>query len=246
MVVTLGGRGLLREPANGAPQHIPARDSEVFDVTGAGDTVVAVLAAGLAAGADLRRMAYLANVAAGVVVRRVGVAPVSLSALEEELGAAAAREPAVIDAGKAAEIGQRLRQSGRRLVMTNGCFDLLHAGHAACLAEARALGDHLMVAVNDDDSVRKLKGPARPVVPLEQRMEVLAALGCVDWVVPFGEDTPERLIGQVAPAVLAKGGDYRAGEVAGGEAVESSGGKVVILSYREGLSTSDLLKRMTE
>ncbi len=245
MVVTLGDHGLLLAPADGAPQHIPARAREVFDVTGAGDTVVAVLAAGLAVGADLYRMAHLANVAAGVVVRRVGVAPVSLSDLHEELGDPAPRESAVIDAAWATEIGQRLRESGRRLVMTNGCFDLLHAGHTACLAAARALGDRLMVAVNEDDSVRRLKGPGRPVVPLEQRMEVLAALGCVDWVVPFSEDTPERLIGQVAPAVLVKGGDYHPDEVAGGKAVERSGGKVVILPYREGLSTSGLLNRMT-
>jgi len=243
MAVTLGEHGLLLAPADGAPQHIPARAREVFDVTGAGDTVAAVLAAGLGAGADLGQMARLANVAAGVVVRRVGVAPVSLSDIENELGAGEARAPAaVVDADRAAEIGRHLRGSGRRLVMTNGCFDLLHAGHTACLADARALGDRLMVAVNDDDSVRRLKGAGRPVMPLQQRMQVLAALGCVDWVVPFSEDTPERLIGQVGPLVLAKGGDYRPEEVAGGESVERMGGRVAILPYREGWSTSGLLR----
>lgn len=245
MVVTLGEHGLLVVPADGRPRHIPARTREVFDVTGAGDTVVAVLAAGLAVGADLREMAHLANVAASVVVRRVGVAPVHLRDLKQELGRSGSSESAIVKPAEAVEIGRSLREAGRELVMTNGCFDLLHAGHAACLAEARALGDRLMVAVNDDASVRRLKGNRRPVVPLAQRMAVLAALGCVDWVVPFGEDTPASLIGQVLPSVLAKGGDYRPGEVAGGEAVERAGGRVVILPYREGLSTSSLLRRIS-
>ena len=129
--------------------------------------------------------------------------------------------------------------------MTNGCFDLLHAGHTACLAEARALGDRLMVAVNDDESVRRLKGGPRPVVPLEQRMAVLAALASVDWVVPFGEDTPAALIEQVGPLVLAKGGDYKPEEIAGGDAVERLGGRVAVLPYREGLSTSSLLRQVS-
>ena len=246
MVVTLGDQGLLVAPAGGASRHIPARAREVYDVTGAGDTVTAVLAAGLAVGADLEDSAHLANVAAGVVVRRVGVAPISLPDLEQALGRGETRAAAVIDARRAAEIGDRLRRAGRRLVMTNGCFDLLHAGHTACLAEARALGDGLMVAVNDDDSVRRLKGAGRPAVPLEQRMQVLAALGCVDWVVPFGEDTPAALIEQVGPLVLAKGGDYRPNEIAGGDAVERLGGKVVILPFHEGLSTTALLKRLSD
>ena len=245
MVVTLGEQGLLVVPAAGRPRHFPARAREVYDVTGAGDTVTAVLAAGLGVGADLEESAHLANVAAGVVVRRVGVAPIHLRDLTEELRAPGSLESAIIDSGEAAAIGRRLRDSGRTLVMTNGCFDLLHAGHTACLAEARSLGDRLMVAVNDDDSVRRLKGGLRPLVPLEQRMAVLAALGSVDWVVPFSEDTPAALIEQVGPLVLAKGGDYKPEDIAGGDAVERLGGRVVILPYREGLSTSSLLKRMS-
>ena len=245
MVVTLGEQGLLVVPAAGRSRHIPARAREVYDVTGAGDTVTAVLAAGLAAGADLEDSAHLANAAAGVVVRRVGVAPIQLRDLAEELREPGAVDSAIIDAAEAAAIGRRLRESGRTLVMTNGCFDLLHAGHTACLAEARSLGDRLMVAVNDDDSVRRLKGASRPVVPLQQRMEVLAALGSVDWVLPFSEDTPAALIEQVAPGVLAKGGDYRPEDIAGGEAVERQGGRVVILPYRTGLSTSSLLQRIS-
>ena len=243
MVITLGEQGLLVTPGEGAPQHIPARVREVFDVTGAGDTVVAVLAAGLALGADLHQTAFLANAAAGVAVRRVGVAAVTVSDLGDELNHGGG--PAVIDAARAVEIGRRMREAGRPLVMTNGCFDLIHAGHTACLTEARALGERLMVAVNDDDSVRRLKGSRRPLVSLEQRMEVLAALGSVDWVVPFGEDTPTALIEQVAPAVLVKGGDYKPKEIAGGGAVERLGGRVVVLPYRKGLSTSTLLGRIS-
>ncbi|MXW73412.1 MAG: bifunctional D-glycero-beta-D-manno-heptose-7-phosphate kinase/D-glycero-beta-D-manno-heptose 1-phosphate adenylyltransferase HldE [Chromatiales bacterium] len=245
MVVTLGDQGLLVAPAAGPSRHMPARTREVYDVTGAGDTVTAVLAAGLAVGAELEDSAHLANVAAGVVVRRVGVAPIRLRDLAEELREPGTAGSAIVDAAEAAAIGRRLRDSGRTLVMTNGCFDLLHAGHTACLAEARALGDRLMVAVNDDQSVRRLKGGSRPLVPLDQRMAVLAALGSVDWVVPFGEDTPAALIEEVGPLVLAKGGDYKPEEIAGGDAVERLGGRVVVLPYRDGLSTTTLLERLT-
>ena len=245
MVVTLGEQGLVAAPAAGPARHIPARAREVYDVTGAGDTVTAVLAAGLAVGADLNDSAYLANVAAGVVVARVGVAPIHLRDLKEVLREPGSGASAVIDAGEAAAIGRRLRDSGRTLVMTNGCFDLLHAGHTACLAEARALGDRLMVAVNDDESVRRLKGGSRPLVPLDQRMAVLAALGSVDWVVPFGEDTPAALIEEVGPLVLAKGGDYKPEEIAGADAVKRLGGRVAILPYHEGLSTTTLLNRIS-
>ena len=244
MVVTLGEQGLLAAPAAGPARHIPARAREVYDVTGAGDTVTAVLAAGLGVGADMDESAWLANVAAGVVVARVGVAPIHMRDLREELRAPGSSASAVIDAAEAAAIGRRLRDDGKTLVMTNGCFDLLHAGHTACLAEARALGDRLMVAVNDDESVRRLKGDSRPVVPLDQRMAVLAALGSVDWVVSFAEDTPAALIERVGPLVLAKGGDYQPEQIAGADAVERLGGRVVVLPYREGLSTSALLQRI--
>ena len=245
MVVTLGEQGLVVAPASGQSRHIPARTREVYDVTGAGDTVVAVLAAGLAAGASLEDSAHLANAAASVVVRRVGVAPIGLRDLAEELGEPESPDSAIITAAEAMSIGRRMRDEGKTLVMTNGCFDLLHAGHTACLAEARALGDRLMVAVNDDDSVRRLKGDSRPVVPVAGRMAVLAALSSVDWVAPFGEDTPAALIEQVRPLVLAKGGDYRPEDVAGGDAVERSGGRVVILPYHENLSTSRLLRQLS-
>jgi D-beta-D-heptose 7-phosphate kinase/D-beta-D-heptose 1-phosphate adenosyltransferase len=133
---------------------------------------------------------------------------------------------------------------GERVVFTNGCFDLLHAGHVAYLEEAAALGDRLVVAVNDDGSVRRLKGAGRPVNGLEQRMAVLAGLAAVDWVVPFSEDTPARLIERLRPDVLAKGGDYAPGEIAGHDAVTAAGGEVVVLPFREGCSSTGIMEQI--
>ncbi|MHB1241374.1 MAG: D-glycero-beta-D-manno-heptose 1-phosphate adenylyltransferase, partial [Gammaproteobacteria bacterium] len=141
-----------------------------------------------------------------------------------------------------ADVVAEAQAAGERIVLTNGCFDLLHAGHVAYLEEARRLGDRLVVAVNDDASVRRLKGPGRPVTPVSQRMAVLAALRCVDWVVAFSEDTPERLIGRLLPDVLVKGGDYRPEEIAGGAQVQANGGRVLVLPYRDGCSTSALIR----
>ncbi|MGA7965871.1 MAG: D-glycero-beta-D-manno-heptose 1-phosphate adenylyltransferase, partial [Gammaproteobacteria bacterium] len=141
---------------------------------------------------------------------------------------------------------EHARSRGERIVMTNGCFDLLHAGHVRYLAEARALGDRLIVAVNDDESVRRLKGPSRPVVPLADRMDVLAALADIDWVVPFSEDTPARLIEGVLPDVLAKGGDYAPEDIAGGEAVRRAGGEIRVLPLLDGRSTSSLIERISK
>jgi rfaE bifunctional protein nucleotidyltransferase chain/domain len=137
----------------------------------------------------------------------------------------------------------RLRRAGVRLVFTNGCFDLLHVGHVTLLEKARALGDALVVGVNEDRSVRRLKGPGRPIVPLAERMELLAGLRPVDYVVPFAEDTPARVIAEVRPAVLVKGGDYRLGEIVGRDEVEEGGGRVVRVPLRKGRSTSDLIAR---
>jgi rfaE bifunctional protein nucleotidyltransferase chain/domain len=148
------------------------------------------------------------------------------------------------DREEAAVIGRRLREEGRRLVFTNGCFDLIHAGHADYLAQARELGDALMVGVNDDDSVRRLKGANRPLMPLADRMQVLAALRSVDYVVPFSEDTPAELIAAIKPQVLVKGGDYTPVEVAGRDTVEGYGGKVVIIPLLPGRSTTELIRKI--
>ncbi len=244
LLVTRGEHGVILVRPGHDPLVLAARAREVYDVTGAGDTVVAVLAACLAAGQSLEAATRLANVAAGLVVARLGTASVTPGEL-----AAALREPpapvrGVLDEAALLEAVAAARSAGQRVVMTNGCFDLLHAGHVSYLERARALGDRLLVAVNDDASVARLKGAGRPINPLEQRLAVLAGLAAVDWLVAFAADTPAELVARVCPDVLVKGGDYRAEEVAGGEAVRAAGGRVEILPYRPGCSTSAMIERI--
>ena len=244
ILLTRGEHGMTLFRPGEPEQHLPTLAREVYDVTGAGDTVIAVLAAAMAAGEPLASAMTLANLAAGIVVSRLGTASVSRPEL-----VSAARGAHAAGSGEMNEEQLQLalagaRSRGERIVMTNGCFDILHAGHVACLDKARRLGDRLVVAVNDDASVSRLKGKGRPVNPLERRMAVLAALGCVDWVVPFSEDTPERLICEVSPDVLVKGGDYRPGEIAGHDCVVRSGGEVVVLEYEHGCSTTDIIERI--
>lgn len=241
LLVTRSEKGMCLLQRGHAPVHLPTRAREVFDVTGAGDTVVAVLAAALAAGESMLDAVALSNLGAGVVVGKLGTATVSpaelIAAMEEHLP---------IHRGVVAEddliaLVARARAAGERIVMTNGCFDILHAGHVTYLQQARALGDRLILAVNDDDSVRRLKGETRPVNPLDARATVLAALAAVDWVVPFSEDTPQRLICRVCPDVLVKGGDYRPEDIAGGECVLAAGGEVKVLPFLSGHSTSSMI-----
>jgi D-beta-D-heptose 7-phosphate kinase/D-beta-D-heptose 1-phosphate adenosyltransferase len=244
LLVTRGEHGmtLLRR---GKPElHLPTQAHEVFDVTGAGDTVISVLAAALAAGQDLPSATALANLAAGIVVGKLGTASVSVPELRR-----AAMQGQDAGFGEMSQAQLKLavedaRSHGETIVMTNGCFDILHAGHVAYLNQARRLGDRLIVAVNDDSSVRRLKGNGRPVNPVDRRMTVLTALESVDWVVPFAEDTPERLICDLEPDLLVKGGDYRPEEIAGYECVTRNGGKVVVLDYEEGCSTSDIIENI--
>ncbi len=234
------GVSLLRQGR--APLHLAAHAREVYDVTGAGDTVVGVLAAALAAGSGLEQATALANLAAGLVVARLGTASVTAAELEAALASAIPPAGGVVDEPALLERVAAARGRGERVVMTNGCFDILHAGHVRYLSEARALGDRLVVAVNDDASVQRLKGRDRPINPLDRRMSVLAALAAVDWVVPFSEDTPERLICALGPDVLVKGGDYRPEAIAGSECVQARGGRVVVLGYLPGCSTSELIE----
>ncbi len=244
MLITRGEHGMTLARPGEAPLHMSARARDVFDVTGAGDTVIATLATALAAGAALPLATALANVAAGIVVGKLGTATVSAAELRRALHE---HEPDGHGALGEADLLRAVadaRARGERIVMTNGCFDILHAGHVGFLEQARNRGDRLIVAVNDDDSVRRLKGDTRPVTPLDQRMAVLAGLAAVDWVVPFGEDTPARLIGEVLPDVLVKGGDYRPEDVAGHDAVTTNGGRVEILDYLDGCSTSAIVERI--
>ena len=244
LVVTAGANGMTVVDG-GQVRHLPAHPVEVYDVTGAGDTAAAVLGVAAGLGWPPLDAARLANVAASLVVAKSGTAAVN----GPELASAAAK--AGIDRGVLSQ-GQLLlavaaaRQAGERIVFTNGCFDILHAGHVAYLEQARRLGDRLLVAVNDDASVARLKGPPRPVNPLPRRLRVLAGLKSVDWVVGFPEDTPEALISQVRPEVLAKGGDYRRDQVVGAAQVTAYGGRVEVLGLVEDCSTTAVLDGLAE
>lgn len=213
----------------------------MFDVTGAGDTVIAVLAAGVAAGMTVVDAAGLSNLAAGMVVAKLGAGSVTLTELRSALHQQENWSP-VVNREQLKLLLDEARSCGERIVMTNGCFDILHEGHVAYLQQARKLGDRLLVAVNDDASVRRLKGEGRPVNTLAQRMAVLAGLASVDWVIAFPEDTPERLICDVKPDLLVKGGDYQPDQIAGYDCVTAGGGEVRVLSYLNGRSTSSILE----
>jgi len=207
--------------------------------------VIAAAAVALASGATLEEAARLANAAAGVEVSRLGVVPVTREEILEAVHSAG-KDPRgkVLPLPALREVLQARRSRGERVVLTNGCFDLLHVGHVRSLQRARAEGDLLVVGLNSDPSVRRLKGRGRPLAPFAERAETLAALGCVDFVVGFGEDTPERLVRSVAPDVLVKGEDWRAKGVVGRGSVEARGGRVVLVPLVPGRSTTAILRRI--
>ena len=241
LLVTRGDEGMTLFTDGEAPVTLAAETREVFDVTGAGDTVIALMAAGLGCGLAPESAAALANLGAGLVVGKIGVANVRPTELRLALHRRGTGGRGLVTAGELEVLIAQARVRGERIVMTNGCFDILHAGHVAYLEEAKTLGDRLVVAVNDDASVERLKGQGRPVNPLEDRMAVLSGLAAVDWVVPFSEDTPADLIGTLLPDVLVKGGDYRAEQIVGAKAVIANGGEVRVLAFREGRSTSAVI-----
>ncbi len=241
LLVTRSEHGMTLLQPGKAPVHLPTLAQEVYDVTGAGDTVIGVLAASLAAGCSLEDACFLANAAAGVVVGKLGTSTVSPVELENAIHARPESGFGVMDEQQLKQAVAQARARGEKVVMTNGCFDILHAGHVSYLAHARKLGDRLIVAVNSDASTRRLKGESRPVNALMNRMIVLGALEAVDWVVAFEEDTPQRLISEVLPDLLVKGGDYRPEEVAGGEEVIANGGEVRILNFEDGISTTNII-----
>lgn len=243
LLLTRSEKGMSLLRPGRAPLHLPTQAREVFDVTGAGDTVIATLAASIAAGSDLAEAVRLSNVAASIVVGKLGTATATRAELELALHRPAPGEESLLGEDALLVRVAQARARGQTVVMTNGCFDLLHVGHVRYLDAARRLGDLLIVAVNDDDSARRLKGPSRPVNTTADRMRVLAGLRCVDLVVPFSEDTPARLIGRVLPDVLVKGGDYRPEQIAGYEAVKANGGEVVVLDFHAGYSTTGMLRR---
>jgi D-beta-D-heptose 7-phosphate kinase/D-beta-D-heptose 1-phosphate adenosyltransferase len=243
LLVTRGEHGMTLFTA-GEPHTLPTQAREVFDVTGAGDTVIAVLAAGIAAGLNAQDAAGLANLGAGIVVGKIGVATASRSELLHALHIQGSGGRGLVELPELLAHVAEAKARGERVVMTNGCFDILHAGHVSYLEEAKACGDRLIVAVNDDASVRRLKGPSRPITPLADRMAVLAGLAAVDWVVPFSEDTPAELIAKIVPNVLVKGGDYRVADIVGSDVVLRNGGEVRALSLKPGRSTTALIEMM--
>lgn len=241
LLVTRSEKGMTLLQLDKPVYHLPTHAKEVFDVTGAGDTVIATLATALAAGQSLEESCFLANAAAGVVVGKLGTSTVSQIELENAIRARKNNGFGVMTEDELKEEVRKARLRGEKIVMTNGCFDILHAGHVSYLANARKLGDRLVVAVNSDESVKQLKGESRPINPLRQRMIVLGALESVDWVVPFVEQTPQRLISNILPDVLVKGGDYKPEDIAGGKEVIEAGGTVEVLNFEDGCSTTNII-----
>jgi len=228
---------------NDQVHSLPAQAKDVFDVTGAGDTVIAVMALGVSLDMPLVESMYLANLAGGIVVGKLGTSTVSMQELTRAMHGDRDSLYGIVSEEELAKIFARAKAHDEKIIMTNGCFDLLHAGHVAYLEQAKALGDRLCVAVNSDASVKQLKGESRPINGLQERMTVLAALACVDWVVAFTEETPERLYCALLPDVIVKGGDYSPEQVAGGDCVIKAGGEVKILQFVDGQSTTAMINK---
>jgi D-beta-D-heptose 7-phosphate kinase/D-beta-D-heptose 1-phosphate adenosyltransferase len=244
LLVTRSEKGMMLLESGNEPLFLSTQAREVYDVTGAGDTVIATLAGALASGQSFASSSALANIAAGLAVRKIGVATVTPGEIQVALHQRGQGGRGLVSRDELRGLVGEARARRERVVMTNGCFDILHAGHVAYLEEAKSLGDRLIVAVNDDNSVRRLKGESRPINALEDRLLVLAGLAAVDWVVPFSDDTPAELIAAVLPDVLVKGGDYRPDEIAGGREVLENGGEVRVLSFRDGHSTSRIIEKL--
>ena len=246
VLVKRSEKGLTLVTPHQPALHLPTRAREVADVSGAGDTVSAVLGIMLASGAPLTDAALMANIAAGISVSKPGTATVGHAELMEALHQ---RALAAID-GKIAELEAALtciaawRRQGLRIGFTNGCFDLIHPGHVRLLAQARAACDRLVVALNSDASVRRLKGPTRPVQGETARATVMASIASADLVILFEEDTPERLIRAIQPDLLFKGADYRPDQVVGADIVQAYGGQVVLIGLEQGYSTSETIRRI--
>jgi D-beta-D-heptose 7-phosphate kinase / D-beta-D-heptose 1-phosphate adenosyltransferase len=244
LLVTQGALGMTLIRPEGA-LRLPARTPrEVFDVSGAGDTVAAVLALGLASGLDLAEAAALANLAAGVVVTKKGTAPILLSEMERELQAHVHREEKIVTLRDLQFIAPHLKAQGKKIVFTNGCFDLLHVGHIKFLEDSRRLGDALVVALDSDASVRRVKGEGRPVIGEEQRLHMLAALAAVDYVTLFDSAQLPEILAAVRPDVLTKGSNFPEEEVAGREIVASYGGQVILVPISDAVSITGLINRI--
>ena len=243
LLVTRGSEGMIlfnKEKGKVVRSDFPTQAKEVFDVSGAGDTVIASLAAALSTGLDMTSAVKLANVAAGIVVGKSGTATASISEIEPHFTG----EDLVFSLKEAKKHSVMLRKNGKKVVFTNGCFDILHAGHVHYLEQAKELGDELVVGLNSDSSVKTLKGPSRPINNLEQRAKVLSSLKCIDRIVSFADETPIKLIKEIKPDVLVKGGDYKVKDVVGHKEIKSWGGEVKIIPLVPGLSTTNIIKKL--
>ncbi len=256
ILVTMGAKGMVYVPfdANKKPTKEQAKAKEVFDVSGAGDTVAAVMALALATQTTVPEAVHLATVAAGKVVEKWGTRPILKEELELGLQEAAMQKEIntkgtsgkVLARSNLPTVVKKLQAQHKKTVFTNGCFDLMHVGHVTYLEQAKGLGDILVIGVNTDESVQRLKGKKRPIIPLQERMRMLAGLQCVDYVVAFGEDTPASLIEEVQPDILVKGSDYKVDQIAGAPFVLARGGSVQCLDFVEGWSSSKMIAKIME
>lgn len=245
LLITRGEEGMTLIEHNGTT-HFPAYAREVFDVTGAGDTVIGVLGASVAAGATRVEATALANLAASLVVNKLGAATISTPELQVALTGQTTFATGIVNDEQLLQAVKEARAQGKKIVFTNGCFDILHAGHVMLLQMAKKLGDYLIVAVNSDESIRKIKGSNRPINNLDHRMTVLASLGVVDWVIPFDDDTPEPLLRQLQPDILAKGGDYLLDQVVGADIVRAYGGEVRVMNSNITTSSTNIINRIID
>jgi D-beta-D-heptose 7-phosphate kinase/D-beta-D-heptose 1-phosphate adenosyltransferase len=245
VVMTCGKEGMVLFEDGKKPHWMGAKVRQVFDVSGAGDTVLAVLGLGLASGISFRLAASLANVAAGIVVGKVGTATVSREelqrAIESSLDALSAKQKTLPDL---IPIAQRLSAEGKTIVMTNGCFDLLHVGHIQLLSASKKMGDVLIVAIDDDESVRALKGQGRPIIAAQERVRIISALDCVDYVTLFSTKELESLIEAIRPNILTKGSNYTTETVMGRQMVERFGGRVALLPITEPVSSTKIIDQI--
>ncbi|SNB45034.1 bifunctional D-glycero-beta-D-manno-heptose-7-phosphate kinase/D-glycero-beta-D-manno-heptose 1-phosphate adenylyltransferase HldE [Geobacter sp. DSM 9736] len=245
LLITRSEQGMSLFGSGGWLTHIPTFAREVYDVTGAGDTVLAVMGVALACGIGYEDAARVANVAAGIAVGKVGTSTVTPSEVIGLIGHGHADSDAKIkNLDVLVEVIEKEKGRGKQVVFTNGCFDLLHVGHVKYLQKARSFGDLLVLGLNSDASVRRLKGDKRPLIPQEERAHLLAALNCVDYVVFFDDDTPLALIETLKPMVLVKGGDYTPDTVVGRDVVESCGGRVELVEFVDGKSTTNIIEKI--
>ncbi|MBI4775273.1 MAG: D-glycero-beta-D-manno-heptose-7-phosphate kinase [Deltaproteobacteria bacterium] len=247
ILVTLGAKGMALFTSDGKQVHIPATAREVYDVSGAGDTVISFLGLGISSGFSLERSAALANAAAGIVVGKVGTATLTPQELREAL--LGSRDPLtrkIREVGGLIQEVQELKRRGKTVVFTNGCFDLLHAGHIRLLEASKRLGDVLIVAVDDDESIQKLKGDGRPILKQDERLRILAALDSVDFLCLFSSPDLKELLDQLKPDVLTKGANYSHSQIRGREVVERHGGRVVAIPLEPVASISGLIQRIRQ